>query len=178
MRKPSLPKSEKLSRSLSKTPSPRKRLPSRLPRLSQPTRLRNSKRFKIALLLAAISAAVVAAIDVVAVVVTAVVVAVAAIDPVVMVSADHAVMVSAEVAAIDPELPFPQLVRMARSSTFQEALKSVVDVVVRMLLKESLVRKLIHSIVMTALVVADVVTRRVATERATGARMPKLLRMP
>lgn len=111
-----------------------------------------------------------------AVVVTAVVVAVAAIDPVVMGSADHAVMVSAEVAAIDPELPFPQLVETARSSTFQEQLKSVVDVVVRMLLKESPVRKLTHSIVKTALVVADVVTRRVATERATGARIPKLPR--
>ena len=44
--------------------------------------------------------------------------------------------------------------------------------------KANLVRKTILSIAKTALVVADVVTGRVATERATGARMPKLLRMP
>ena len=141
-------------------------------------RLRTSKRFRIVLLLVAISVADVAAIDVVAVGVTVAVVAVAAIDPVVMVSADHAATVSAEVAVIDPELLFQQLVRTARLSMFKELKSRVVVVVVRMLSKESLVKKLTHSTVRTALVEADVVTKRVATERATGERMPKLPRKP
>jgi hypothetical protein len=94
-----------------------------------------------------------------------------------MVSADHAATVSAEVAVIDPELLFQQ-VRTARLSMFKELKSRVVVVVVRMLSKESLVKKLTHSTVRTALVEADVVTKRVATERATGERMPKLPRKP